>query len=185
MTRRDPAGALASIVVSTGGFDMVYLNRLSAGCDRRLLLTPQAQIRAGAMQPNHRSEISYRVAGPWTNAARNGSRASRRKPGRTIGRGYKFMEEGRRTPRFRLIGDARAARAAAGARRRAEAQMAGKTRPRIGPVRRRRTAWPHSSALAEARGATHLRARKREDEPIAISINFVAAWHDDGLRHDL
>ncbi|MFD0938600.1 GNAT family N-acetyltransferase, partial [Methylobacterium trifolii] len=47
-----------------GGFDLVYLNRLLPDAAARTLLDPTAQ--GGVfLRPNHRSEASLRVAGPW------------------------------------------------------------------------------------------------------------------------
>jgi CelD/BcsL family acetyltransferase involved in cellulose biosynthesis len=55
-------------ISAAGGFDLIYLNRLLPEAAARRLLAPEAP--AGVrLRPNHRSEESYRVIGPWANGA--------------------------------------------------------------------------------------------------------------------
>jgi CelD/BcsL family acetyltransferase involved in cellulose biosynthesis len=66
-----PASALQRLwmqISASGGFDLVYLNRLLPEAAARRLFGPGAS-GGVRLHPNHRSEESYRVAGPWANGA--------------------------------------------------------------------------------------------------------------------
>lgn len=64
----DPAilGRVWDHVCAAGGFDFVYLNRLLPDAVARALLPPSGTSR---LRPNHRSDISYRVAGSFPSGA--------------------------------------------------------------------------------------------------------------------
>ncbi|GJD43329.1 hypothetical protein AFCDBAGC_1181 [Methylobacterium cerastii] len=85
---------------SAGGFDLVYLNRLLPGAKARALLEPAAA--AGVrLRPNHRSDVSFRVAGDWpTGEAWMASQS--KKTRQNYRRGQKFIGESG-TLRFRLL----------------------------------------------------------------------------------
>jgi CelD/BcsL family acetyltransferase involved in cellulose biosynthesis len=89
-------------VVASGGFDMVYLNRLLPDAAAQALVTPPGK-PALILRPNHRSEISYRVAGPWTKGAQWFESQSK-KTRQNYRRGRKVLEEAGEL-RFRLLGD--------------------------------------------------------------------------------
>lgn len=94
--------ALWQKIVSAGGFDMVYLNRLLPGADAQALLGAQAR-SVLALSPNHRSEISYRVAGSWTSGSQWFESQSK-KTRQNYRRGRKVMEEAGAL-QFRLLGN--------------------------------------------------------------------------------
>jgi CelD/BcsL family acetyltransferase involved in cellulose biosynthesis len=52
----------------SGGFDLVFLNRLLPDAAARRLLGP-ATAGGVRLRPNHREEVSYRVAGQWESGA--------------------------------------------------------------------------------------------------------------------
>jgi len=87
-------------VFDQGGFDLIYLNRLLPDASVRGLLDPASR-HDKALRPNHRSEISYRVAGPWQSGAEWFETLSK-KARQNYRRGRKFMEEGGAL-RFRLM----------------------------------------------------------------------------------
>ena len=53
---------------SAGGFDLAYLGRLLPSAAARRMFEPGAS-RSVRMHPNHREEVSYRVAGEWKSGA--------------------------------------------------------------------------------------------------------------------
>jgi CelD/BcsL family acetyltransferase involved in cellulose biosynthesis len=55
-------------ISATGGFDLVFLNRLLPEANARRLFAP-AEPGGVRLRPNHRSEESHRVIGPWANGA--------------------------------------------------------------------------------------------------------------------
>ncbi|TGQ73111.1 MAG: GNAT family N-acetyltransferase [Mesorhizobium sp.] len=83
-----------------GGFDLVYLNRLLPDAGFRTLLDPASR-HGKALRPNHRTEISYRVAGFWPRGA-DWFETQSKKTRQNYRRGRKFMEESG-TLRFRLL----------------------------------------------------------------------------------
>lgn len=97
---RDAVAALWWEIAAIGRFDMLYLNRLLPDAAIRGVLAPD--IAAGTLRPNHRSEISYRVAGPWQRGA-DWFEAQSKKTRQNYRRGRKFMEEAGEL-RFRLMG---------------------------------------------------------------------------------
>ncbi|WP_245317951.1 MULTISPECIES: GNAT family N-acetyltransferase [unclassified Mesorhizobium] len=78
-------------VFDQGGFDLVYLNRLLPNASVRALLDPASR-HGKALRPNNRSEISYRVVGPWQSGA-EWFEALSKKARQNYRRGRKFMEE--------------------------------------------------------------------------------------------
>ncbi len=97
--KRDAAAALWREIARQGSFDMAYLNRLLPdAAARELLATPGAAI---GLRPNHRSEINYRVAGPWSSGSQWFEQQSK-KTRQNYRRGRKFMEETGEL-RFRLM----------------------------------------------------------------------------------
>jgi CelD/BcsL family acetyltransferase involved in cellulose biosynthesis len=80
-------------VLDDGGFDLVYLNRFLPDARFPALLGPAAPGRGTILQPNHRSEVSYRVAGAWQGGAQWFESQSK-KARQNYRRGRKFMEEG-------------------------------------------------------------------------------------------
>ncbi|RWC61380.1 GNAT family N-acetyltransferase [Mesorhizobium sp.] len=88
-------------ILDDGGFDLVYLNRLLPDSRIQALLGPAAPRSGTILQPNHRSEISYRVAGTWQRGAQWFESQSK-KARQNYRRGNKFMEEGGAL-RFRLM----------------------------------------------------------------------------------
>ncbi|MDX3808909.1 GNAT family N-acetyltransferase [Bosea thiooxidans] len=96
---RKAAATLWREIARGGGFDMAYLNRLLPDATARELFTEaDAAIR---LRPNHRSEINYRVAGPWSKGAQWFDQQSK-KTRQNYRRGRKFMEEAGEV-RFRLM----------------------------------------------------------------------------------
>lgn len=96
-------GAVAALwreIAATGRFDMVYLNRLLPEAAIRGVFA--TDVAARRLRLNHRSEISYRVIGPWQRGADwlGAQSKSLRQHHR---RGRKFMEESGGY-RFRLLG---------------------------------------------------------------------------------
>ncbi|MBN9219720.1 MAG: GNAT family N-acetyltransferase [Mesorhizobium sp.] len=87
-------------IFDQGGFDLIYLNRLLPDAGVHALLDP-ASGHGTALRPNHRSEISYRVAGPWQRGAEWFETLSK-KGRQNYRRGRKFLEESG-TLRFRLL----------------------------------------------------------------------------------
>ncbi|BCG88877.1 acetyltransferase [Mesorhizobium sp. 113-3-9] len=87
-------------VLDQGGFDLIYLNRLLPDAGVGALLDPASR-HCKALRPNHRSEISYRVAGSWQGGAKWFETLSK-KARQNYRRGRKFMEEGGEL-RFRLL----------------------------------------------------------------------------------
>lgn len=83
-----------------GGFDLVYLNRLLPDAAIRVLLAPEAA-RPVTLRPNHRSEISFRVVGPWQ-AGPQWFEQQSKKTRQNYRRGRKFLEEAGEV-RFRLM----------------------------------------------------------------------------------
>ncbi|KRE02349.1 acetyltransferase [Bosea sp. Root670] len=96
---RDAVAALWWEIAATGRFDMLYLNRLLPDAAMRSIIA--SDITAGTLRPNHRSEISYRVAGPWQRGT-DWFEAQSKKTRQNYRRGRKFMEEGGEL-RFRLM----------------------------------------------------------------------------------
>ncbi len=96
---RDAITALWWEIAAAGGFDMFYLNRLLPDAAIRGIIAPD--VASGRLRPNHRSEISYRVAGPWRRGA-DWFEAQSKKTRQNYRRGRKFMEEGGEL-RFRLM----------------------------------------------------------------------------------
>ena len=88
-------------ILDDGGFDLVYLNRLLPDARFPALLGSAASGRGTILQPNHRSEVSYRVAGAWQGGAQWFESQSK-KARQNYRRGRKFMEEGGAL-RFRLM----------------------------------------------------------------------------------
>lgn len=82
------------------GFDLVYLNRLLPDAAMRPLLAP-ARTPGVRLRPNHRSETSFRVAGPWQKGAEWFALQSK-KTRQNYRRGRKFLEESGEV-RFRLM----------------------------------------------------------------------------------
>lgn len=97
---RDAVTALWWEIAATGGFDMLYLNRLLPDATIRRLIAPD--VASGRLRPNHRSEISYRVAGPWQRGT-DWFETQSKKTRQNYRRGRKFMEETGEL-RFRLMG---------------------------------------------------------------------------------
>jgi CelD/BcsL family acetyltransferase involved in cellulose biosynthesis len=87
-------------VFDQGGFDLIYLNRLLPDAGVRVLLDPGLG-HGKALRPNHRSEISYRVAGSWQSGAEWFETLSK-KGRQNYRRGRKFMSESGEL-RFRLL----------------------------------------------------------------------------------
>jgi CelD/BcsL family acetyltransferase involved in cellulose biosynthesis len=87
-------------VSAEGGFDLVYLNRLLPDAAMRALLAPEAA-KAVTLRPNHRSEISFRVAGSWRTGSQWFEQQSK-KTRQNYRRGRKFIEEAGEL-RFRLM----------------------------------------------------------------------------------
>ncbi|TIV05282.1 MAG: GNAT family N-acetyltransferase, partial [Mesorhizobium sp.] len=85
-------------VFDQGGFDLIYLNRLLPDAGVHALLGPA---HGKALRPNHRTEISYRVAGSWQRGAEWFETLSK-KGRQNYRRGRKFMEESGAL-RFRLL----------------------------------------------------------------------------------
>lgn len=96
---RDAVSALWWEIAATGRFDMLYLNRLLPDAAIRSIIAQD--ITAGTLRPNHRSEISYRVAGPWQRGG-DWFEAQSKKTRQNYRRGRKFMEESGEL-RFRLM----------------------------------------------------------------------------------
>lgn len=96
---RDAVTALWWEIAATGRFDMLYLNRLLPDAAIRGVVAPD--LTAGTLRPNHRSEISYRVAGPWQRGT-DWFEAQSKKTRQNYRRGRKFMEEAGEL-RFRLM----------------------------------------------------------------------------------
>ena len=88
-------------ILDDGGFDLVYLNRLLPDARIQTLLGAAAPGRATILQPNHRSEISYRVAGTWQRGAQWFESQSK-KARQNYRRGHKLLQEGGPL-RFRLM----------------------------------------------------------------------------------
>ncbi|WP_051988230.1 GNAT family N-acetyltransferase [Bosea sp. UNC402CLCol] len=97
---RDAVSALWWEIAAAGGFDMLYLNRLLPDAEIRSIIAQD--LTAGTLRPNHRSEISYRVAGPWQRGG-DWFETQSKKTRQNYRRGRKFMEEGGEL-RFRLMG---------------------------------------------------------------------------------
>ena len=87
---RDAVTALWWEIAAAGGFDMLYLNRLLPDAAIRGIIAPDVAI--GRLRSNHRTEISYRVAGPWQRGA-DWFEAQSKKTRQNYRRGRKFMEE--------------------------------------------------------------------------------------------
>ena len=85
---------------AAGGFDLVYLNRLLPGAKARALLDP-SQTAGVRLQPNHRSEVSFRVAGDWP-TGEAWVAAQSKKTRQNYRRGQKFIGESGPL-RFRLL----------------------------------------------------------------------------------
>ncbi|TPJ66502.1 GNAT family N-acetyltransferase [Mesorhizobium sp. B2-7-1] len=85
-------------VFDQGGFDLIYLNRLLPDAGVHALLEPA---HGKALRPNHRTEISYRVAGSWQRGAEWFETLSK-KGRQNYRRGRKLMEESGAL-RFRLL----------------------------------------------------------------------------------
>ncbi|MEZ2408117.1 CelD/BcsL family acetyltransferase involved in cellulose biosynthesis [Bosea sp. OAE752] len=96
---RDAVTALWWEIAAAGGFDMFYLNRLLPDAVIRGIIAPD--VASGRLRPNHRSEISYRVAGPWRRGT-DWFEAQSKKTRQNYRRGRKFMEEAGEL-RFRLM----------------------------------------------------------------------------------
>lgn len=96
---RDAVSALWWEIAATGRFDMLYLNRLLPDAAMRSIIA--SDVAAGTLRPNHRSEISYRVAGNWQRGA-DWFEAQSKKTRQNYRRGRKFMEEAGEL-RFRLM----------------------------------------------------------------------------------
>lgn len=97
---RDAVAALWREIATTGRFDMLYLNRLLPDAAIREIFA--ADLAAGRLRINHRSETSYRVVGPWRSGA-DWLEAQSKNLRRTHKRGSKFLEEAGEL-RFRLLG---------------------------------------------------------------------------------
>lgn len=97
---RDAVAALWREIAAAGRFDMLYLNRLLPDAAIRGVLA--ADLAAGRLRLNHRSETSYRVAGPWRSGA-DWFAAQSKSLRQVHRRGRKFMEEAGGY-RFRLLG---------------------------------------------------------------------------------
>lgn len=74
-----------------GGFDLAFLNRLSPDAAARKIFAARASsgIR---LRPNHREEVSYRVAGPWKSGAA-WLEGQSKKTRQNYRRGIKTLEE--------------------------------------------------------------------------------------------
>lgn len=96
---RDAVAALWREIATTGAFDMLYLNRLLPDAAIREIVT--ADFAAGRLRLNHRSETSYRVAGPWRRGT-DWLDAQSKNLRRTHKRGGKILEETGEL-RFRLL----------------------------------------------------------------------------------
>lgn len=97
---RDAVAALWWEIAATGSFDLLYLNRLLP--DAAILSLIASDVAAGTLRPNHRSEVSHRVAGPWQRGS-DWFEAQSKKTRQNYRRGRKFMEEAGEL-RFRLMG---------------------------------------------------------------------------------
>lgn len=96
------AAVLAALwrhVVAGGGFDVAYLNRLLP--EAKAWALPNATPAPVKLRPNHRSEISYRVAGSWP-TGKDWFEQQSKKTRQNYRRGCKVMEEGGDL-RFRLM----------------------------------------------------------------------------------
>lgn len=85
-------------IFDQGGFDLIYLNRLLPDAGVHALLDPRHDT---VLRPNHRSEISYRVAGNWQRG-QDWFETLSKKGRQNYRRGRKFLEESG-TLRFRLL----------------------------------------------------------------------------------
>ncbi|MER8826588.1 GNAT family N-acetyltransferase [Mesorhizobium sp. M0938] len=87
-------------ICDAGGFDLAFLNRLLPGAAARRIFTSDLS-RGIRLRPNHREEVSYRVAGQWKNGAAWLAEQSK-KTRQNYRRGVKTLEEsGER--KFRLL----------------------------------------------------------------------------------
>lgn len=87
-------------ICAAGGFDIAYLNRLLPDASARLLFAPEAG--GVRLRLNHRDEISYRVAGPFT-TGKAWFEGQTKKTRQNYRRGVKVMEEAGKL-KFRLLG---------------------------------------------------------------------------------
>lgn len=85
---------------AAGGFDLVYLNRLLPGAKARALVDP-VDATGVRLRPNHRSEVSFRVAGDWS-TGEAWMAAQSKKTRQNYRRGQKFIGESGPL-RFRLL----------------------------------------------------------------------------------
>jgi CelD/BcsL family acetyltransferase involved in cellulose biosynthesis len=95
------AGKLAALwrrLLAEGGFDIAYLNRLLPDAAVRPLLAGEGPVRFHA---NHRTELNFRVAGPWRTGA-EWFESQSKKTRQNYRRGCKFIEE-KGALRFRLM----------------------------------------------------------------------------------
>ncbi|TIL26133.1 MAG: GNAT family N-acetyltransferase [Mesorhizobium sp.] len=87
-------------ICDAGGFDLAFLNRLLPGAAARKIFTPDVS-RGIRLRPNHREEVSYRVAGPWKSGAAWFEDQSK-KTRQNYRRGIKALEETGKV-KFRLL----------------------------------------------------------------------------------
>jgi CelD/BcsL family acetyltransferase involved in cellulose biosynthesis len=87
---------------ASGGFDLVYLNRLLPDAAARRLIGPAASSGV-KLRPNHREEVSYRVAGGWKSGAAWLASQSK-KTRKNYRRSIKLMEEAGEL-KFRMLSD--------------------------------------------------------------------------------
>ncbi|WP_192356381.1 GNAT family N-acetyltransferase [Mesorhizobium mediterraneum] len=87
-------------ICDAGGFDIAFLNHLLPGAAVRKIFTPDTSggIR---LRPNHREEVSYRVAGQWQSGAAWFAEQSK-KTRQNYRRGVKTLEEAGEM-KFRLL----------------------------------------------------------------------------------
>ncbi|RWC44899.1 GNAT family N-acetyltransferase [Mesorhizobium sp.] len=87
-------------ICEAGGFDIAFLNHLLPGAAVRRIFTPDTSggIR---LRPNHREEVSYRVAGQWESGAAWFAEQSK-KTRQNYRRGVKTLEEAGKM-KFRLL----------------------------------------------------------------------------------
>jgi CelD/BcsL family acetyltransferase involved in cellulose biosynthesis len=89
-------------ISASGGFDLVYLNRILPDAAVRKLLG-QATSGGVNVRPNHREEVSYRVAGGWESGAAWLASQSK-KTRKNYRRSIKLMEESGEL-KFRMLSD--------------------------------------------------------------------------------
>ncbi|AMX91964.1 GNAT family N-acetyltransferase [Mesorhizobium sp. M7A.F.Ca.US.014.04.1.1] len=157
-------------ILDDSGFDLAYLNRLLPDARFRTLLGPAAPGQGSILQPSHRSEVSYRVSSAGQRGAQWFESQSK-KTRQNYRRGYKFMEEGGAL-RFRLM-DAHEAREPVLERVAALKRLWLAKHGRVSDLFDEGSpALPALISVLAGLGLLRIFVLEREDEIIAISINF-------------